>query len=133
MLSPHLQRGQRGEDAAAHFLEQQGWTLRERNWRAGSYELDLVCQEKKTLVFVEVKTRKNSQRGHSGDALSLAKKRSLIRAARAYLGQYNMWASACRFDMIFVLDESTLKLEHIRDVISLSDIMGSGDPAWQPW
>lgn len=49
--------GRAGEDAAATLLHSHGMCILARNWRSGPLELDLVCREGDTLVFVEVKTR----------------------------------------------------------------------------
>ena len=60
--------GNLGEDLAATHLEKQGFKLIARNWRKGSYELDIICADRETLVFVEVKTR-------GGGTLKALKKR----------------------------------------------------------
>lgn len=50
--------GQHGEDAAATYLETRGLRVIGRNWRCGrAGEVDLICQDGDTVVFVEVKTR----------------------------------------------------------------------------
>ena len=47
------EKGRAGEDAAADWLEKAGMRILARNWRSGSYELDLVCRDGDELVFVE--------------------------------------------------------------------------------
>ena len=44
--------GQKGEDIAARYLEQHGYTVLDRNWRCGHKELDLVVYKDNTVVFV---------------------------------------------------------------------------------
>ena len=51
------EKGRAGEDAAADWLEKAGMRILARNWRSGSYELDLVCRDGDELVFVEVRLR----------------------------------------------------------------------------
>ena len=50
--------GRQGEEAAARWLLDHGFTLLHRNWRQGHYELDIVAARKGTLHFIEVKTRR---------------------------------------------------------------------------
>ena len=62
--------GRQGEEAAARWLLDHGFTLLHRNWRQGHYELDIVAARKGTLHFIEVKTRRNrrsitASAGHS--------------------------------------------------------------------
>ena len=80
----HLRLGQEGEDAAAELLTCKGFALLDRNWRLGRLELDLVCRDGDTLVFVEVKTRANAAHGGPAAALTPAKQRHLYRAAALF-------------------------------------------------
>ena len=56
----HLVLGRRGEEAAVRLLLAKGYTILARNWRVRSGELDIVARDGRTLVFVEVKTRRRS-------------------------------------------------------------------------
>ena len=52
--------GRLGEETAARWLLDHGFTLLHRNWRQGHYELDIVAARKGTLHFIEVKTRRGT-------------------------------------------------------------------------
>lgn len=54
-MSAHNILGKAGEDAAAKYLEQNGYTIRDRNWRKNHLELDIVADKDKELIIVEVK------------------------------------------------------------------------------
>ena len=78
-----------------------------RNYRArGGGEVDLVCQQGGTLVFVEVKTRRNLAFGRPHEAVDVAKQRLIARGARAWMrglgGENNVYH---RFDIVEVLAE----------------------------
>jgi putative endonuclease len=93
--------GQAAEDLALRHLAGQGLELVERNFRCKGGEIDLVMQERATLVFVEV--RKRADRSHGGAAASVtaAKQRRLIVAAQIYLQRYRQ-PPPCRFDVIAI-------------------------------
>ena len=56
--------GRRGEEAAARFLERRGYDIVERNWECAAGEADIVARDGDgSIVFVEVKTRSNCERG----------------------------------------------------------------------
>lgn len=132
--TPAQERGRRGEDAAAAFLERAGATILERNWRFGHLEVDIICTLEEFLVFVEVKARDKNGMIRPDEALTLAKKAKLVRAAQCYLTAHDAWSSPCRFDLICVrCDCETCEVEHYPHAFDLTDIMGSGNAAWQPW
>jgi putative endonuclease len=93
--------GQAAEDLALRHLAGHGLELVERNFRCKGGEIDLVMQERATLVFVEV--RKRADRSHGGAAASVtaAKQRRLIVAAQIYLQRYRQ-PPPCRFDVIAI-------------------------------
>lgn len=93
--------GRRGEEIAAEYLCERGYTLRARNWRRGRYELDIVAVKDATLHFVEVKTRKAEALTSPEYAITRHKFHSLLRAARAYLA-VSGWKEETAFDLVAV-------------------------------
>ena len=67
------------------FLEKRGLQIREKNFRCRSGEIDLIAQDERYLVFVEVKYRKNGRSGSSFAAVGREKQRIISRVARYYL------------------------------------------------
>ncbi|MFC4656119.1 MULTISPECIES: YraN family protein [Rheinheimera] len=96
----NLQRGQLYEQQALRYLEQQGLTLLERNYRTSLGELDLVMQDGNCTVFVEVKFRQSRSFGGAAAAVTHAKQQKLRRAAALYLQQHGQ--CHCRFDVIAI-------------------------------
>lgn len=134
MVARHLKRGTAGEKAAEAFLRGKGYQVLDSNWRFRGGELDLVCSKKDLIIFVEVKTRKNSERGLPGDALTPGKQKKLVKTASAYLSKYKLWASPCRFDLISVyMGQNNCKIDHEKHVFEFSQAVGSGYSHWQPW
>lgn len=132
MLSKKASLGRQGENAAATFLQNKGLLVVDRNWRCGSHELDLVCQDDETLVFVEVRTRSANGMTSPVESITPAKMRHCVAAAQEYMLAHNLWHKPCRFDVISVLKtEGSLTMEHYPDV--LSNVMDCSDTAWQPW
>jgi len=133
----HLITGRSGEDAAGRYLEGQGLVVAARNWRCKGLELDFVCVDRDaaaTLVFVEVKTRAAAGMTRPDEALGREKQSRLARAASLYLSEKQCWRRPCRFDLVCVTAcESGFELEHHVHVFDLSQALGRGNPAWQPW
>ena len=130
----HLALGREGEEAAAGLLRRVGLRILDRNWRAGRLELDMVCQDGATVVFVEVKTRSSGEHGGPEAALTPAKQRSLCRAAQAWLAAHDAWDSPCRFDVVcLVAGGGTFSAEHYRHAFDFAPSVDSGHAPWQPW
>jgi len=108
--------GQRGEDAAAAFLERAGLTVVERNWRCPAGEIDIVALDDKTIVLVEVKTRRTVGKGTPEEAVSPAKRRRYAKLAAAYLQSAGLSEVPVRFDVIslLVVAEDRALLRHHR-------------------
>jgi putative endonuclease len=93
--------GQAGEDAALLFLQQHGLTLVARNFACKGGEIDLLMQDRETLVFVEVRKRADKNHGGAAASITPAKQKRLIAAAQHYLQRYRM-PPPCRFDVIAI-------------------------------
>ena len=131
-MPAHLTLGRAGEDAAAKHLKRSGLKIIERNWTSERLELDLVCRQGRTLVFVEVKTRSGGSLGSPADGLTPAKMSRLVRAAAAYLSATDQWERPCRFDLVSVTGaKDALEVEHVENAFSLEDA-GSVAGFWQP-
>ena len=94
-------RGGDAENLAADFLQRQGLMLVTRNYRCRFGEIDLIAQDGKTLVFVEVRMRSSDRFGGAAASITSAKQAKLLRAARHYLAGIAR-APACRFDALLV-------------------------------
>src|SRR5439155_10338043 len=85
-LSEHLQLGARGEKLACGFLRRQGYKILYRNLRARhGGEVDIVCRDGDTLVFIEVKTRKRDDTTRPSEAINAAKRKLISRGALTWL------------------------------------------------
>lgn len=120
--------GMTGEDVAAKFLEQNGYTVIERNYRYGHEEIDIIAADEQFLVFVEVKTRschipEAMAYGRPAAAVSATKQRHIVSAARAYLRSHPHFPHQPRLDVIEVYLKKTvagappqlLDIHHIRN------------------
>jgi len=93
--------GQEGEKLALQYLNKQGLVLIESNFRRPFGEIDLIMQDRATLVFVEVRSRENSQFGGAAASITPTKQRRLAMAAQAWLQRYQH-LPPCRFDVIAI-------------------------------
>ena len=106
--------GQRAENQAARFLEQRGLVIVTRNYRCRGGEIDLICRDGKTQVFVEVRLRRNPHFGGAAASITPAKQRRIVLAAQHYLTTQGKSDCDCRIDCI-LLDGNTI--EWFRDAI----------------
>lgn len=117
-MALHNETGKRGEEIAAEYLQKQGFTVLEKNWRFGYLEVDLICLENDRLVLVEVKTRADLRHGLPEEAVTRKKERHLLEAAERYLDLKNR-ENEVRFDIVSVWDEETdVRINHIREAFT---------------
>jgi putative endonuclease len=77
--------GARGEELAAAYLKEHGYTIRERNWRRPQLgEIDIVAEEGGCLVTIEVRTRRGHSYGTPEESITVAKKLRLVQLAMSY-------------------------------------------------
>ena len=95
--------GARWEKTAESYLLAQGLKLLQRNFSSRFGEIDLIMQDQKTVVFVEVKYRKNSRHGSGADAVTFHKQNRISLTAAWYLAMNPHRAECvCRFDVISI-------------------------------
>ncbi len=115
-MASHNEFGKWGEDAAADYLQQQGYTIIERNWKSGHRDLDIIALDGQTLVFVEVKTRRNRLYSEPESAVDYQKIVNLQHAANHYV-KYRHIDREIRFDVITVVGtmDGTPSINHIKE------------------
>ena len=114
-MAGHNQLGKAGEEAAVAYLEEQGYTIRHRNWHKSHLELDIVATNGEELVVVEVKTRSNTDFTTPEEAVTPQKIRRLVIAADTYVKSHKL-TLPLRFDIITLVGEAGhFHIEHLRD------------------
>ncbi|MCR4407481.1 MAG: YraN family protein [Anaerolineae bacterium] len=94
--------GDWGEDLALHYLQEQGYEIRARNYRYSHVgEIDLVAERDGQLVFVEVRTRRGNAYGTPEESITSDKQDRLIAVAQAYVQEHN-WQGDWRIDVVAV-------------------------------
>ena len=96
-----------GEAAAAEFLRKKRYELLGMNYRCRLGELDIIARQKETLVFVEVKLRREGGFASAAEAVTPAKQKRLEIAAETWLTENGLEDVPCRFDVIEVYLEKT--------------------------
>ena len=116
-MAAHNELGKWGEDLAAVWLQQKGYTIIERDWKSGHRDIDIIARDHQTVVFVEVKTRRNRLYGDPEEAIDYRKLQSLQQAINHYI-KYRHIDSEIRFDIITVVGMigDTPEIDHIKDV-----------------
>lgn len=101
MTSPTQKQGYNAEQLAENYLQQQGLKPVARNIHFRTGELDLIMQDGQTLVFIEVRYRKNSHFGCPGETVTAAKQQKLVRSALLYCQKYNI-QTPWRLDVVAI-------------------------------
>lgn len=120
--SEHLRLGERGEKLACRFLRKNGYKVLYRNFRGRTGgEIDIVCREKDTLVFVEVKTRSSEEFGRGFDAIDQDKRKRIARGGLAWLRLLDNPDILFRFDVVEVVvaNDSEPRFELLRNAFTL--------------
>lgn len=112
-MKPNHPTGTAAEQRALTFLQQQGCVLIARNWHCAYGEIDLIMQLNDTLLFVEVKYRKNQQFGGAAYSITPHKLAKLQRSIEQYLQQHSL-NCPCRLDAVLIEgDHSPIWLNNI--------------------
>lgn len=93
-------KGAAAEELAAHHLAERGLRVIERNFRVRGGEIDLVCRDGATVVFVEVRLRRRSDFGGAAASITAAKRAKVVMAARHWLARHG--EAPCRFDCVLL-------------------------------
>ncbi|WP_162054080.1 YraN family protein [Pontibacter pamirensis] len=113
-INAHILTGQAGENRAAAYLLQQGYTIVRRNFRHRRAEVDIIAQKENLLIFVEVKTRSTDRYGYPEEAVSAKKETMLLEAAQEFIYKID-WQHDIRFDIIAITLSTPVAIHHIED------------------
>jgi putative endonuclease len=119
----HLRRGAHGEKLACRFLRRKGYKILYRNFKGRSGgEIDIVCRDRDTLVFVEVKTRTREDFGRPIAAVDREKKKRISRGGLNWLRMLDDPDILFRFDVVEVIiaEDAGPRLELIKNAFPLS-------------
>ena len=122
--------GRFGEDTAVEFLRGEGYTVIERNFRAGRNEIDIIASDKNYLVFVEVKARTCNASGelpygNPASAVTYSKMQRTVAAANEYMRLNGTKGKQPRMDVLEVFFAPSPKFANTKEVININHIINA--------
>jgi putative endonuclease len=112
--------GEFGERLAINYLRKHGYRILARNLKTSFKEIDIVTQQGKTIIFIEVKTRLSQKFGTADEAISWVKLNNFNRAIELFLVQRNLETDDIRADLISIdinRSKKIAKIKHYKDII----------------
>jgi len=106
--------GATGEEIAVRYLKSLGYRIIARNYRVRLGEIDIIAEQGRDLVFVEVKTRSDALFGSPFESVTLPKQKKLSKVALEYLGKQGFYNRPARFDVVGVRLK-TANARHLQD------------------
>lgn len=120
-MARHNDFGKWGEDVAAAYLREKGYAIRERDWKSGRRDIDIiaVAPDGLTVVFVEVKTRASDAVVTPEAAVDALKIRNICHAANDYVKQFGV-VEELRFDIVTVVgtEGGNAVVKHVADAFN---------------
>lgn len=126
MKSNNLQEGFLGEEAASNYLKKHGYAIIERNFKKRYGEIDIIAIDpstgsgrEKTLVFVEVKTRRSHDYGAPLESITPWKLRSVVKTAQYFVMTHKNMPELLRIDAVSVLldrNNNPREIEHVKNI-----------------
>lgn len=113
--------GKLGEDLACRELERRGYAIIARRFRTRFGEIDIVSDDRGTIVFVEVRARKSSYRGSAAESVTAWKQRRVAAMALDYLARADKLEARCRFDVVAIdgIGTDDMELRVIEDAFQV--------------
>ena len=94
--------GKKGEEIAKRYLQSKGYKILFKNFRSRLGEIDIIGQDKDTLVFVEVKTRFSKEFGEPEEAVTPWKIKSIIRTGEYFKMLHPELPESLRIDVVAI-------------------------------
>jgi putative endonuclease len=116
--TPASALGAQGEEIAAQHLRRKGCRILARNWRSRLGEVDIICEDADSLIFVEVKTARRLSSLPPESRVNLRKRRKLMTLAQHYLKLHHA-DRGVRFDVVSVwLENGKPQIRHVKNAFS---------------
>jgi putative endonuclease len=112
-----IKHGAHAEQLAAQYLQHQGLKLIVQNYRSRFGEIDLIMQDGTTLVFIEVRLRRNADFGGAAASIDARKQQRLIRTAHQYLAGLAR-TPPCRFDAVLMDDVKSENVQWLKNAFN---------------
>ena len=109
--------GRMAEDMALRYLQKHDLTLLTRNFRSRFGEIDLIMQEKNTIIFIEVRARKNNAFLHPAETIDRTKRNKIRKTSQVFMQKTSAWNHFnWRFDVITLVGGNArgMKIEWIK-------------------
>lgn len=119
-----LSLGERGEREAAKFLKRLGYKIVFTRHRQRYGEVDIIAVDGQTVVFVEVKTRRDASLGRPAEAVDRQRQQRQTRAALAFLKSHGLLEYASRFDVVEIVWPTEKKRPDIRHIKNAFEAVG---------
>lgn len=110
-----------GENKAVEFLKAKNYTILTRNYHSRFGEIDIIARKQNTIIFVEVKTRKNTAFGFSAEFVDYKKQQKIMKTAQLYINDNFNAEFDYRFDIIevFHYDDNKVNFNHLKGAFEL--------------
>lgn len=121
MQNKRQQFGKKSEDLAVWYLKKNGYKILEQNYRTRLGEIDIIAKDKKTIVFVEVKSRRSIRYGSPKWSVTHQKQRKISMVALQYLKKTRQTNAAARFDVVAVIsNQDEPQIEVVKNAFELA-------------
>ena len=119
-MAAHNDTGKWGEDLAAKYLEEKGYTIVERDWKSGRRDIDIIALDDDVVGCVGVKPRRNRLFGEPEESVDYHKLQNLQQAISHYV-KFKHIRQEIRFDIISIVGTvgTDPDIQHIQDVTLL--------------
>lgn len=108
--------GNEGEKKAISFLENEGCEILETNYSCKIGEIDIIAKKNNTVIFIEVKYRKNIRLGMPYESVNYHKQKKIIKSAFLYAQKKRIIENPMRFDVIEIIDDEIHWFENAFEV-----------------
>ena len=119
--------GDIGENLVVNYLQNNGYTILAKNFRYSRFaEIDIIAEINDTIIFIEVKTRRNKKFGMPAEAVTIQKQQKIFIAATKFIQDNKLFDKPCRFDVVEVFASNKdqiigYKINHIQNAFEVSN------------